>query len=113
MRGSGPRTELAAAIRDAYAGRFTQAELAERLGVAQNSVSRWATGDVEPCLDDIAAIELACDLPRGHVLRRAGFVAELDDVESVLSSDQRLDPPRRELFLAAYRVAVELSSGTP
>lgn len=103
----GPRTELARAIREAYTGRFTQSELARLLGVAQNSVSRWATGDVEPCLDDIAAIEQVCGVGRGHILRSAGFVVDHHDVESALASDHRLDDARRELLLAAYQLAVE------
>ncbi|MEY4173251.1 MAG: helix-turn-helix protein [Actinomycetota bacterium] len=97
---------LAAAIRAAYASRLTQTELASVLGVAQNTISRWSTGEVEPRLDDIAAIEDACGLSRGHILRAAGFVATVANPEDAVAADHRLDPARRELLVAAYRAAL-------
>lgn len=100
-------SKLAGAIRAAYAARLTQTELASRLGVAQNTISRWSTGEVEPRLDDIAAIEDACGLARGHILRAAGFVATGEQPEDALAADHRLDAARRELLVAAYRAALE------
>mgnify|MGYP003347394114 FL=1 len=76
------------------------------LGVAQNTISRWSTGEVEPRLDDIASIEDACGLSRGHILRAAGYVASNDRPEEVVASDHRLDPARRELLVAAYQAAL-------
>jgi transcriptional regulator with XRE-family HTH domain len=102
-RGSSP---LASAIRAAYSSRLTQTELAAVLGVAQNTISRWSTGEVEPRLDDIAAIEDACGLTRGHVLRAAGYVASTDRPEEALAADHRLDAARRELLVAAYHAAL-------
>lgn len=104
------RGDLARAIRRAYTGRFTQTELAEQLGVAQNTISRWATGDVEPRLDDIVAIEKACALPRGTILRAAGYVVDSVSPEEVVAADQRLDAARRELLLAAYQAALNQSN---
>jgi transcriptional regulator with XRE-family HTH domain len=101
---------LAAAIREAYRGRLTQAQLATTLGVAQNTVSRWSTGDVEPRLDDIARIEQVCQLPRGFILRAAGYVHDATTTEAAIQGDHRLDAPRRELLMAAYRAAVSQSS---
>lgn len=103
------RQALAAAIRAAYTGRLTQRELAGHLGVAQNTVSRWATGEVEPRLDDIAAIEVACGLVNGHILRASGYVDDDVDPVSVVASDHRLDNGRRELLLATYAAALEQS----
>lgn len=108
-----PIPPLAAAIRQAYRGRLTQSQLAEALGVAQNTISRWSTGDVEPALADIARLEEACGVPRGFVLRSAGFVADAQSAEEAIEADPRLDVPRRELILATYRVAVAQSSGGP
>jgi len=113
-----PRTQesippLAAAIRQAYRGRLTQSQLADALGVAQNTISRWSTGDVEPALADIARLEQACGVPRGFVLRSAGYVADALSAEEAIEADPRLDVPRRELILATYRVAVAQSSGGP
>ena len=97
------------AIRSVYGGRFTQVELAARLGVAQNTVSRWSTGDIEPSLDDIARIEDVCGVPRGLVLRTAGYVVESQTPEEMIAHDGRLDPTQRELLLAAYRAALRRS----
>ncbi len=49
-----------AAIRAAFRGKFTQVQLAEILGVAQNTISRWSTGDVEPSLDGLIRLEDVC-----------------------------------------------------
>lgn len=98
-----------AAIRAAYRGRFTQVQLAEILGVAQNTISRWSTGDVEPSLDDLVRLEETCGLPRGHILRSAGYVSELASAEDFIAADHRLDPVRRELLLSAYFAALEQS----
>ena len=97
--------ELGAAVRSAYLGRFTQAELAARLGVAQNTISRWSTGDVKPSLQDVARIEDACDVPRGFVLRSAGYVIDLRSTEEMINADINLTKEQRELLLVAYRVA--------
>lgn len=97
--------QLGAAIRSAYQGRFTQSQLAARLGVAQNTISRWSTGDVKPSLQDIARIEDACDVPRGFVLRSAGYVIDLRSTEEMINADINLTKEQRELLLVAYRVA--------
>lgn len=102
---------LASAIRAAYTGRLTQTELASVLGVAQNTISRWSTGEVEPRLDDIAAIEDACGLARGHILRAAGYVATSSNPEDAVAADHRLDPARRDLLVAAYLAALEQAAG--
>jgi len=97
--------QLGAAIRSAYQGRFTQSQLAARLGVAQNTISRWSTGDVKPSLQDVARIEDACDVPRGFVLRSAGYVIDLRSTEEMINADINLTKEQRELLLVAYRVA--------
>jgi transcriptional regulator with XRE-family HTH domain len=97
------------AIRSVYAGRYTQVELAARLGVAQNTVSRWSTGDIEPSLDDIARIEDLCDVPRGVILRRAGYVVEPRTADEMIAHDARLTPGQRDLVVAAYRAALRRS----
>jgi transcriptional regulator with XRE-family HTH domain len=110
------RTDLGAAIRNTYAARFTQGEIARQLGVAQNTVSRWSTGDVEPSLGDIFRIEQLCGFPRGHILRAAGYVSELASPEELISSDHRLDSARRDLLFSAYMTALRQSnpgSGVP
>lgn len=81
---------IGAAIRQAYKGAgITQDELASRLGGTTNQgmVSRWARGAVEPDLEMIAAIERACDAPRGLVLRLAGYVDEAVTVALAVKAD--------------------------
>ena len=78
------RAAVGAAIRTAYTGLYTQTELARRIGVAQNTLSRWTTGEVEPSLSDLIAIEDACELPRGHILRSAGLVEEIGTPEQAI-----------------------------
>lgn len=109
VRRNVPPSPIAQAIRSAYAGRLTQAELARQLGVAQNTISRWSTGEVEPRLDDIVAVENACKLPRGFLLRAAGYVEHDSTPEMAIAADHRLDDARRELLLAAYRAALKQS----
>jgi len=104
------RADLGAAIRNAYAAKYTQGEVARQLGVAQNTVSRWSTGDVEPSLGDIFKIEQICGLTPGHILRAAGFVTELSSAEEFIASDHRLDSARRELMLSAYVAALHQSN---
>jgi len=98
--------ELGAAIRSAYLGRFTQAELAARLGVAQNTISRWSTGAVEPSLDDIARLEDVCEVERGSVLRSAGYVIDMRTTEQMIDNDANLTAAQREAILAVYRKAI-------
>jgi transcriptional regulator with XRE-family HTH domain len=107
------RADLGAAIRSAYAAKFTQGEVARQLGVAQNTVSRWSTGDVEPSLRDIFKIEQICGLAPGHILRAAGYVTELASAEEFIASDHRLDTARRELMLSAYIAALHQSNRSP
>jgi len=102
-------SQRGAAIRAAYRGKFTQVQLAEMLGVAQNTISRWSTGDVEPSLDDLIRLEDVCGLARGHILRAAGYVEELGAAEDFIAADHRLDPVRRELLLSAYLAALHQS----
>ncbi len=110
-RARAPRPlSLPDAVRAAYDGRLTQAELADAVGVRQNTVSRWATGRLRPTLEDLANIEQACDRPLGFILRAAGFVGDADDPEDAIAADPRLDDARRELLLGAYRIAVEQST---
>ena len=100
------RVAVGAAIRSAYTGLYTQTELSKRVGVAQNTLSRWTTGEVEPSLSDLVAIENACELPRGHILRAAGLVEEIGSPEQAIATDHRLDRSRRQLLLAAYHAAL-------
>ena len=44
-------------LRNSWAGKgISQAELARRIGVPQNRISRWETGAYRPSLDDVIAL---------------------------------------------------------
>lgn len=95
--------ELHEAIRRAYAGRYTQADLARALGVDQTTVSSWSRGNSRPTLEQLAALEDACDRPLGFVLRLAGFVEDVVDVPGAVAVDPCLDDLGRDVVLNAYR----------
>ncbi|HEY1119935.1 MAG TPA: helix-turn-helix transcriptional regulator [Acidimicrobiales bacterium] len=99
--------ELHDAIRHAYAGRLRQIDLAAKLGVDQTAISRWSRGTSRPQLEEIAAIEAACDRPRGFVLRLAGFVDEVVDVATAVAVDPALSDQGRRIVLTTYRSVVE------
>jgi transcriptional regulator with XRE-family HTH domain len=95
---------LAAAIRHTYeqAG-VTQVQLAVAVGATQGMVSRWARGEVMPDLDTIAEIEQVCGMPRGYILRLAGYVDEVTDVPSAVRADPALSAVQRDMLVDVYR----------
>jgi transcriptional regulator with XRE-family HTH domain len=73
------RKPLHEAIKEAFMGQgLTQAQLAERLGVDQTTVSRLANGrwgdQGGPAPEVLARIEEAAGRPRGWILIQAGYV---------------------------------------
>lgn len=95
---------LTAAFRHAceQAG-VTQEQLAERLGVHQTTVSTWLLGKAQPPLRHLPAIDELCGQPKGHVLRLAGYVDDVD-VKSALASDPSLDPDGRGMVVRLYEM---------
>lgn len=110
-----------AAIRGSRkAAGLTQTELKDRLRerdpkttIDQSVISRWENESPgrAPDLDDLAALEDALDLPRGGLLVRSGFVAEVVSVELAVMTDQRLDDQGRQLLINAYRGLVQPKPG--
>lgn len=93
------------AMRLAYSGRTTQEELAAKLGVGQNTISRWVTGASTPTLDQIRDFELAAGRPVGFVLRHAGYVADGERLEDIVDSDATIDDEDRLLIRTAVDFA--------
>lgn len=83
-------------------GRFSQADLARQLGVAQSLVGRWETVS-EPSLESIARIEKVLGLARGELLRAAGYVSEVISVGRAIEEDPVLDDRAKSVLLATYR----------
>lgn len=79
-----------------------QTELASRLGVAQSLVGRWETTS-EPSLESIVKIERVLGLPRGELLRAAGYVSDVVSVGRAVEEDPVLDERAKRVLLATYR----------
>ena len=90
---------------------MSQAVLARALDTDQGTISRYERSAMEPSLDTIAAIEDACDRPRGFILRLAGYVDDSEGVLDSLSNDPVLSDDQREILAATYRAAVDRAAG--
>jgi len=86
------------------AGARTQADLGDRVGVTQGTVSRWELGEL-PDLDQLVAIENALGLARGELLVAAGYAPATTPVAEAIRADTTLaDDIDREAMLELYRV---------
>lgn len=99
------------AIREAFSGvGLTQAQLAQRMGVDQTTVSRLANGrwgeQGGPAPDVLARIEDAAGRPRGWILVRAGYIADVATVPEAIAMDSRLTADARRMVLRVYESAV-------
>lgn len=85
---------------------LSQGGLAEAVGVAQTTISKWEL-DAHPSLDQIEAVCEALGLPRGQLLRDAGYVDDAPaSPEEAIRADRSLRPEDRRALLdvlAAYR----------
>jgi transcriptional regulator with XRE-family HTH domain len=104
---------LCRAIRSAReVAKLSQQELAAGLGggVSQSMVARWESTS-EPALSVVARIEVVLRLPRGDLLRAAGFVSDVVSVGRAIEEDPRLDDRARRVLLASYRQLVAARNG--
>lgn len=88
----------------------TQEQIADATGVPQPTLSQWELDRASPtlaALEDIGAIEDACAVPRGTVLRMAGYVADEVTVEAAIENDPLLSLVLKEALLRAYGAFVE------
>lgn len=98
---------LGEAIRAAYQGRLTQAQLAGIVGVEQSTVSKWSRGTARPTLEQIRDLESACGRPVGFVLRAAGFCQDARSVPEAIDADAALTDATRAVLHRAYEGALE------
>lgn len=106
------RSRLGKAIYDTRtAAGISQGDLADAIEVAQPRISDWEAGqpEVERALDVLAAIEEACERPRGHILKRAGYVEDITDARTAIIDDPLLDAAAREAVLGVYEVFLRRS----
>ena len=105
---------LSAALRATYeAAGVSQEQIADALGVDQPTVSRWARGMRRPPIDVLPVIEQLCNVRKGTILRRAGYVEDDGvDIAAAILADQRLPEVTRQVLADAYQSALR-RSGTP
>lgn len=97
------RVRLGDAIRQAR-GDWTQAQLAEAIGVDQPTVSKWEAAKMLPSIEDVVAVEKATGRPGGFVFRSAGLVDEVVDIPSAIAAADLTDKARA-ILLGAFRAA--------
>jgi len=92
---------LSEAFRQTYeAAGVSQLDIAAELDVDQPTVSKWARGMRRPPLDALPVTERLAGVPKGTILRRAGYVDEVDNtVEAAIHADPGLDPDDKNILL--------------
>jgi transcriptional regulator with XRE-family HTH domain len=85
---------------------MTQKDLADFFGVSDPTISRWESADRQPPLAVLPAFDRLAGQPRGHVLRRAGYVTDDADIdlEAAIFVAPDLDDAGRELLAHTYEV---------
>lgn len=96
---------------------LAQADLAQKVGVSQNSISAYETGETVPPLEVLEAMELALKLQPGELLQHLGVTplrADVSpDVIAAINADPHLDDTMREVVLHAYETARAMSHPPP
>lgn len=83
---------------------LTQAKLADTLGVDQAMCSRWESNpDWNPRVDELLAIDDALGLPRGALLKAAGYIDDTTTAEQAITADPALSPDGRDAVLILLR----------
>jgi transcriptional regulator with XRE-family HTH domain len=98
--------DLAAGFKAALDG-HRQQDVADAVGVRQNTVSRWNTGRSLPRdLDTIEAVERACGRPPGFILAVA-LGLQVTTVEEAIAMDPMLSDFGRRVVLSTYLAALK------
>ena len=78
---------------------LNQEEMGRRLGVHQTEISKWIKGERQPSYEHLPAIEAAMGLPRGTLLRMAGYVDERIDAVKAVRADSRLSMASKNVIV--------------
>ena len=105
------RRAFGAALASARAVRgITQRALGERLGgTTQSAISAWEAGEAEPAPDTVFSVEVALDLPGGHLSRVLGYLpcgpdgVKASSVPDAVVADALLDDPQKRGIIALYK----------
>jgi transcriptional regulator with XRE-family HTH domain len=89
-----------------------QADLAKRVGVTQQTISRWENGEVVPPPKRLAKVALALDLDLDRVLAYGGYLPDATDWPSWhvlnLCYDQMSNLSESELLMLIERALQEI-----
>ena len=89
-----------------------QADLAKRVGVTQQTISRWENGEVVPAPKRLAKVALALDLDLDRVLAYGGYLPDATDWPSWhvlnLCYDQMSNLSESELLMLIERALQEI-----
>lgn len=89
-----------------------QADLAKRVGVTQQTISRWENGEVVPPPKRLAKVALALDLDLDRVLAYGGYLPDATDWPSWhvlnLCYDQMSNLSESELLMLIERALLEI-----
>ena len=91
---------------------MTQVELATKLDLLQPYVSAWERDRI-PTVDQIRNLEVAMKVAPGSVLRRAGYITPLDNMqlEHHIKLDQNLSDESKKFLLDALAFRRALDGG--
>ena len=93
-------------LRELRAGRYTQAEMAELLGVGRTTYTKYERGDIRLSAEVLEKLAQVFDVSVDYILGREDpedAEAELWDLRDAL----RRDPERRILFSLAKNATIE------
>lgn len=97
-------TDLAAAIRTAFDnGGFTQAKLAEAIGVHESTVSLWISGKRTPTVKNLEKLARAMGLETKALWSGPEAIPANEAQLSVLQDMNELDPTQQEIVAALVR----------
>lgn len=84
----------------------TQKQIAEVTGKDQSTVSAWMKGENWAPLSALPQIDALCRMPRGHILREAGFIDEdtVDVAHAITIDPAIVDDLDRRAMLMHYSV---------
>lgn len=101
---------LGAAV-SAALGDGLQRDLAAKVGEHPSKINRLIKGTHgDVTLDFVGRLEDALELPRGHLLRAAGFVVDPSTTREAVLADSALEETQKPILLAVYDSLVQVAA---
>ena len=89
-----------------------QARIAEIMGVSNNTISRWVTGQFEPSDDKKVMLAEILKVPVSYLMGESGDV-EISTHNMVMDKDNKASPPRSETQEMFYRLMQKFAEKNP